>query len=312
MRSCGYTPTPALSHAILTYNRGRTTALADGIVITPSHNPPDDGGFKYNPPNGGRPIRRHQVDREPRQRTAGGGAAAACGARPYARALAAPPRTATITSRLCRRSRRGGRPGRGARRRRFRSAPIRWAAPASPTGAASRSATACNLTVVTHDVDPTFRFMSRRLGRQDPHGLLVAVRHGRADRAEGPLRHRLRLRHRPRPPRHRDAQRRAAESESLPGGRDLVPVPNRPDWRGGCRGRQDAGLEQHDRPGGRQPGRGTWWKCRWDSSGSWTGCSTARWVSAARRAPARRSCAGTGRCGRPTRTASSMACWPPR
>ena len=49
----GYTPTPAISHAILTYNRGRTTGLADGIVITPSHNPPEDGGFKYNPPHGG-------------------------------------------------------------------------------------------------------------------------------------------------------------------------------------------------------------------------------------------------------------------
>ena len=49
----GYTPTPALSHAILTYNRGRADGLADGIVITPSHNPPEDGGFKYNPPNGG-------------------------------------------------------------------------------------------------------------------------------------------------------------------------------------------------------------------------------------------------------------------
>ena len=48
-----YTPTPAVSHAILTYNRGRTTGLADGIVVTPSHNPPDNGGFKYNPPNGG-------------------------------------------------------------------------------------------------------------------------------------------------------------------------------------------------------------------------------------------------------------------
>jgi phosphoglucomutase len=48
-----YTPTPALSHAILTYNRSRSSALADGIVITPSHNPPDSGGFKYNPPNGG-------------------------------------------------------------------------------------------------------------------------------------------------------------------------------------------------------------------------------------------------------------------
>ena len=48
-----YTPTPAVSHAILTYNRGRTSGLADGIVVTPSHNPPRDGGFKYNPTNGG-------------------------------------------------------------------------------------------------------------------------------------------------------------------------------------------------------------------------------------------------------------------
>lgn len=49
----GYTPTPVISHAILTYNRDRKEGLADGIVITPSHNPPSDGGFKYNPPNGG-------------------------------------------------------------------------------------------------------------------------------------------------------------------------------------------------------------------------------------------------------------------
>ncbi|MEP6607968.1 MAG: alpha-D-glucose phosphate-specific phosphoglucomutase, partial [Burkholderiaceae bacterium] len=48
-----YTPTPAISHAILVYNRARTAGLADGIVVTPSHNPPADGGFKYNPPNGG-------------------------------------------------------------------------------------------------------------------------------------------------------------------------------------------------------------------------------------------------------------------
>lgn len=48
-----YTPTPAISHAILTYNRGRSSGLADGIVVTPSHNPPDSGGFKYNPPHGG-------------------------------------------------------------------------------------------------------------------------------------------------------------------------------------------------------------------------------------------------------------------
>jgi phosphoglucomutase len=52
-RDDGVTPTPVISHAILVYNRGRTTHLADGIVVTPSHNPPEDGGFKYNPPDGG-------------------------------------------------------------------------------------------------------------------------------------------------------------------------------------------------------------------------------------------------------------------
>jgi phosphoglucomutase len=52
-RDRGYTPTPVVSHAILGYNRGRRSGLADGIVVTPSHNPPEDGGFKYNPPSGG-------------------------------------------------------------------------------------------------------------------------------------------------------------------------------------------------------------------------------------------------------------------
>ncbi len=56
-----YTPTPAISHAILTYNRGRKSGLADGIVITPSHNPPCDGGFKYNPPSGG-PAEKSTTD----------------------------------------------------------------------------------------------------------------------------------------------------------------------------------------------------------------------------------------------------------
>src|SRR6516164_5098878 len=52
-RDDGVTPTPVISHAILVYNRARAEHLADGIVITPSHNPPEDGGFKYNPTNGG-------------------------------------------------------------------------------------------------------------------------------------------------------------------------------------------------------------------------------------------------------------------
>ena len=70
-RDAGVTPTPVISWAILTYNRGRSAHLADGIVITPSHNPPEDGGFKYNPPQR-RPgrHRRNRVDSEPRQRAA--------------------------------------------------------------------------------------------------------------------------------------------------------------------------------------------------------------------------------------------------
>jgi phosphoglucomutase len=67
-----YTPTPAISLAILTYNRGRKTGLADGIVITPSHNPPHDGGFKYNPPNGG-PAEEshHRLDRSEGKQVSG-------------------------------------------------------------------------------------------------------------------------------------------------------------------------------------------------------------------------------------------------
>ena len=70
-RDDGVTPTPVISRAILVYNRGRKEHLADGIVITPSHNPPEDGGFKYNPPNGG-PADTDvtRVDRGPGQRTA--------------------------------------------------------------------------------------------------------------------------------------------------------------------------------------------------------------------------------------------------
>ena len=64
----GFTPTPAISHAILMHNRNRTSGLADGIVITPSHNPPEDGGFKYNPPSGGpAPTPVSVLDRELRQ-----------------------------------------------------------------------------------------------------------------------------------------------------------------------------------------------------------------------------------------------------
>ena len=139
----GYTPTPALSHAILTYNRGRTAGLADGVVVTPSHNPPDDGGFKYNPPHGGPADTDATTWIQDRAN-----ALIAAGLKevrrvPYARARARrrpPARTTTwpptsTTCPRCSTSTRSARPGSG-------SAPTRWAAPASPTGARSPTGTA--------------------------------------------------------------------------------------------------------------------------------------------------------------------------
>jgi phosphoglucomutase len=86
----GYTPTPTLSRAIITYNRGRRSGFADGIVITPSHNPPEDGGYKYNPPNGG--PADTGVTKGIEQRANGLLAGGLDGVRrmPYARAIAAP------------------------------------------------------------------------------------------------------------------------------------------------------------------------------------------------------------------------------
>jgi phosphoglucomutase len=85
----GYTPTPALSHAILGYNSGRTTGLADGIVITPSHNPPEDGGFKYNPQNGGPAdtSATKWIENRANEILESGGEVRRCG---FAKALAAP------------------------------------------------------------------------------------------------------------------------------------------------------------------------------------------------------------------------------
>jgi phosphoglucomutase len=85
----GYTPTPALSHAILTYNAGRATGRADGVVITPSHNPPADGGFKYNPPDGGPADTGVTGKIEDRANAILGDGLRAVRRIPYARALAA-------------------------------------------------------------------------------------------------------------------------------------------------------------------------------------------------------------------------------
>lgn len=85
----GYTPTPVISHAILTYNAGRTEGLADGVVITPSHNPPGDGGFKYNPPSGGPADTEITQQIQQRANAILSGDRAAIKRMPYARALRA-------------------------------------------------------------------------------------------------------------------------------------------------------------------------------------------------------------------------------
>lgn len=86
----GYTPTPAISHAILTYNRGRTDGLADGVVITPSHNPPANGGFKYNPPEAGPADAETTRAIEQRANELLAGRLQAVRRLPFERALAAP------------------------------------------------------------------------------------------------------------------------------------------------------------------------------------------------------------------------------
>ncbi len=135
----GYTPTPAVSHAILRANGGRITGrgLADGIVVTPSHNPPADGGFKYNPPHGGPAdtdatsviaARANELIRAGLgRREAGSPTSRAPGATTSWR------RTST-TSRRCSTSTSSG-------TRACASAPTRWEAPASTTGARSANGT---------------------------------------------------------------------------------------------------------------------------------------------------------------------------
>ena len=86
----GYTPTPVISHAILTYNQGRTDGLADGVVITPSHNPPEDGGFKYNPPSGGPADTATTQGIQDRANATAGGGPAEVKRLPWTAALNAP------------------------------------------------------------------------------------------------------------------------------------------------------------------------------------------------------------------------------
>ena len=215
-------PTPAVSHAILRANRGKRDdgpGLADGIVVTPSHNPPSDGGFKYNPPHGGpADTDATSVDRRRAPTPTSRPASTACGGCPFARARAAAA-SLRLPGHLRRRpaERRRPRPRSGGRRahrrrparrreRRLLGRDRRAARPRPDRGQPARRPD-----LAVHDAG---------LGRQDPDGLLVAVGDGLADRPQGRVRHRHRQRRRRRPARHRHPRRRADEPQPLPRRRD--------------------------------------------------------------------------------------------
>ena len=281
----GYTPTPALSHAILTWNREHPEALADGIVVTPSHNPPADGGFKYNPPSGGpadagvtRGIEEdaNALLRDGFERVRPGVARAGHGGCRRATTSWATTSTTSRTSSTWLPS-----PGRACA-----SAWTRWVARPWPTGRPSPSGTGSTLSSPTTGVDPAFAFMTLDWDGSDPHGPIVAARHGPPHRAceatstwrwatmptptaSASSRHQAGLLS----PNHVLA---AAAWYLFGGARDWAA-------RGGHR--QDAGVLQRSRTASRPRWGAASTRCPWASSGSSTACSMARWPSAARRAP---------------------------
>ena len=285
-----------ISHAILTHNRGGSRAhppAADGIVVTPSHNPPGDGGFKYNPPHGGpadtdvtgwiereaNRLLEQGLDGVPRV--------------PFDEADGRPRRDyvsayvddlPSVIDLDAIRAR--GHPARRrpARRRERRLLAGDPRAPRARPGDRQRRGR------------PDVPLRPARLGRQDPHGLLVAARDGAAARAGRPLRRRVRQRPGRRPPRHRHAVRRAAEPEPPPRRLHRLPVrrPPRLGRRTSAIGKTlvsssiidrvaaDLGRRLVEVPVGLQVVRRR-------------AARRARSGSAARRAPARRSCAATAR-----------------
>jgi phosphoglucomutase len=297
----GYTPTPALSHAILAYNRGRTSGLADGVVVTPSHNPPMDGGFKYNPPNGGPADtdatgwiqdRANELLRDSLKGVL---------RVPYAKAL-----TVDTTQRFDFLDSYVGDLGNVIDMAAIKDAGVRIGA--DPLGGASvgywgeiGERYGLDLTVVNPLVDATFRFMTLdwdakiRMDCSSPYAMasLIGKRHD-FQIATG---------------NDTDADRHGIVT---PDGGLMNPnhylavaisylFAHRPGWPAGAAiGKTLVSSSMIDRVAA-ELGR-TLLEV----------CSTGRSASAARRARGRRSCARTAPCGPPTRTASSSTCSPPR
>ena len=263
----GYTPTPAVSHAILAHNHSRAAGLADGIVITPSHNPPQDGGFKYNPPNGGPAdtdatkwiagranellaAKLDGVRRRPLDAVRGDlGKYDFMGA--YVADLPAVLNLDAIRSAGIR----IGADPHGRRQRRLLGRDRR-AARARPHGRQPEGR-------------PPVRLHDAGLGRQDPHGLLVAVRDGVAGR-RGAGDYQIATGNDADADRHGIVTADAGpdEPEPLPRRRHRLPLREPPRLAGGRRDRQDGRELVHDRPGRRTTSAGGSSRPRSGSSGS--------------------------------------------
>ena len=298
----GVTPTPVISRAILVYNRGRKEHLADGIVITPSHNPPEDGGFKYNPPNGGpadTDVTRWVEDRANELLRAGNAGVKRV---PFAKAIQAAtthqedfvlPYVRDLKNVVDMDA--------------IRGADLKLGV--DPLGGAARpywepinSIYGLDIAVVNPIIDPTFSFMTvdhdgkirmdcsspyamaRLVGLKDQYQVAFANdpdsdRHGIVTPIAGLMN-----------PNHY----LAVAIRYL--------LTHRPQWRRGSRGRKDAGEQQHDRPG-RQKARPraarSAGRLQVVCARAW---STVRVVSAEKRVRERAFFAATARCGRPTRT----------
>ena len=277
----GFTPTPAdLARDPHPQPRRAARGTADGIVVTPSHNPPQDGGVKYNPPHGG-PADTDVTGWMQREANALLENELRDVKRTKDREQRPPPR---LRLGLRRRPARRHRPRRDPRQR---AAPRRRPARRRERRLLGRDRRAPRPGPDDHQRPgrPDLPLRPARLGRQDPHGLLLALRDGQAARPRRPVRRRLRQRPRRRPPRDRHAGRRPAEPQPPPRRVHRLPVRRRARLAAGHGRRQDARLERDHRPRRRRPGPAAWSRSPSASSGSSPGCSTAASASAARRAP---------------------------
>ena len=223
-----YTPTPAVSHAIIRANDGRQTGsgLADGIVVTPSHNPPGDGGFKYNPPHGGpadtdattviaaRANELIRANLEGVHRITFSRARGRCAAYDFMGTYVDDLPSVVDIDAIA------AGPASG-------SAPTRWAARSVDYWGAIAERHGLDLTVVNPLVDPTWRFMTLDWDGKIRMDCSSPERDGVADRAQGRVPDRHRQRRRLRPARHRHARRRPDEPQPLPGRRDRLPLRRR-------------------------------------------------------------------------------------